>query len=433
MLSAHLAAIGGWLTYPCCLCLCLAALLRAAASLRSPDQRGLWLAVATAGLAMTLDLPAVTGAATRLLGTDHTVDLVRNLTGVVSAGAALFFVSAPSRSRRLRTGLCAVVAAVLIVLTVLDLSAPAHTAHSVTAAGGPTPSSAYWLTLISTHMVSDSVCVVVCCWYALRTDDRPLATALWLFAAGTALAALFWIGRLLLLFEVRWALPYLPLLINLHAFLRAAAILAPTAVVLARTLADARTVWRLWPLWRELVGAVPHVVLTRRGTRLLELLWPPVPRGLLAYRKLIEIRDAMLELDHYVPPGLPVLARERVRPLGLPPAQADAMALACVMKEARRAKLAGRPRYDSPGESFLWNESPAPLTRQEHATALTAEKTHLVALARAYASAPAFSFPAQGRRPGTETTAGRAGADGKDDTAEDGRRRESHRPLRTHA
>ncbi|MER5963207.1 MAB_1171c family putative transporter [Streptomyces sp. NPDC002057] len=393
MLSAHLTAIGTWLTYPSCLCLCLATLLRAAPSLRSPDQRGLWLAVATAGLAMTLDLPAVTRSATHLLGTSHTVDLVRNLTGVVSAGAVLFFVSAPSRNRRLRTGLCVVVAAVLVVLTVLDLSAPAHAGHSVIAAGGPSPSSAYWLTLISTHVVADSVCVVVCCWYGLRTDDRPLAAALWLFASGTALAALFWIGRLLpLVLDAPPALPYLPLLINLHALLRAAAILAPTAVTLARTLTDARTVWRLWPLWRELVGVVPHVVLTRRSSRLLELLWPPVPRGLLAYRKLIEIRDAMLELDHYVPPGLPVLARERLRPLGLPPAQTDALALACVMKEARRAKLAGCPRYESPAESILWGEWPALLTREEQATALTAERTHLVALARAYAAAPTCPF-----------------------------------------
>ncbi|WP_319204824.1 DUF6545 domain-containing protein [Streptomyces sp. ME02-8801-2C] len=260
-------------------------------------------------------------------------------------------------------------------------------------AGGPSPSFSYWLTLISTHVVANSVCVIVCCWYGLRTNDRPLATALWLFASGTALATLFWIGRLLrLMLDVSWGLPYLPLLINLHALLRATAILVPTAVTLALTLANARTVWRLWPLWHELVAAVPHVVLTRRRTRLLELVWPPVPHRLLAYRKLIEIRDAMLELDHYVPPELPLLARDHVRPLDLTPVQADAVVLACVMKEAHQARLAGSPRCESPAESFDHGKPPLFPTRQEHASTLTAEKTHLIGLARAYTSAPVRSF-----------------------------------------
>ena len=393
MLISHLTAFGTWLTYPSCLCLCLAVLLRSVPSLRTADQRGLWLAVTTAGVAMALDLPAVTRLAMDLAGTSHAVDLAKNLTGVVSAGAVLFFVAAPIQSRWLHASLFGAIGTVLVVLTILDLSAPVHPSHSVIAAGGPSPSFSYWLTLISTHVVANAVCVMVCCWYGLRADDRPLATALWLFASGTALAALFWIGRLLrLVLDVSWALPYLPLLINLHALLRATAILVPTAVTLALTLADVRTVWRLWPLWHELVAAVPHVVLTRRRTRLLELLWPPIPHRLLAYRKLIEIRDAMLELDHYVPPELPLLARDHVRTLDLTPVKADAVVLACVMKEARQARLAGGPRCDFPAESFDHGKPPLLPTRQEHASTLTAERTHLIGLARAYTSAPVRSF-----------------------------------------
>ncbi|MEV3992617.1 MAB_1171c family putative transporter [Streptomyces sp. NPDC049837] len=383
-----LTAFGAWLTYPSCLCLCLAVLLRSAPSLRDADQRGLWLAVTTAGMAMTLDLPAVTHFVMGLVGTDHIVDLMKNLIGVVSAGAVLYFVSAPSGSRRLRIGLCVAIGAILATLLLVDLSAPPHPTHTITAAGGPLPSFGYWLILIATHVVANIICVIVCCWYGLRTDDRPLAAALWLFATGTALAALFWIGRLLrLALDVTWTLPYLPLLINLHALFRAAAILVPLAVSARGALADARTVWRLWPLWRELAGAVPHVVLTTRRTRLVELLWPPVPHRVLAYRKVIEIRDAMLELEHYVPPGIPPLARDHVSALGLTPARADATVLACVVKEARHAKLAGRPWRQSPEESFTQREP-----GQDHATTLTAEKTHLIELAQAYTSAPVRSF-----------------------------------------
>ncbi|MEU3404171.1 MAB_1171c family putative transporter [Streptomyces sp. NPDC006670] len=401
MLTPHLAALGSWLTYPSCLSLCLAALLRAAPSLRAPDQRGLWLAVSTAGVAMVLDLPAVTGLGAELADTGHAVERARNLSGVVSAGAVLIFVSAPARSRRLRAALCGATAAVLAVLAVLDLSAPAHTVHSLVAAGGPSPSYAYWLTLIATHVAANSVCLLVCCRYGLRTNDRTLAWTLWLFTAGTAFAGLFWVGRLLrLVLDASWVLPYLPLFINLHAVLRATAILVPTAVMLCGALSDARTAWRLWPLWHDLVEAVPHVVLCRRRTRLLELLWPPLPRRLLAYRKLIEIRDAMLELDHYVPPGLAPLAREHVRAQALDPARADAAVLACLMQEARRAKLAGTPRRDVPAEPVTCGERPPRPARQEHTTALATERAHLIALAQAYASTPVRAFATLPPQPG---------------------------------
>ncbi|GGT60387.1 MAB_1171c family putative transporter [Streptomyces purpureus] len=394
MLTASLATLGSWLTYPSCLVLCLAVLLRAAPSLRAPDQRGLWLAVATAGAAMALDLPAVTHLVTGLAGTDHVVELTKNMIGVVSAGAVLYFLSAPSGSHPLRTGLCCTVGVILAAVLFLDLSAPPHLTHAITAAGGPAPSAAYWLTLIVTHAVANTVCVIVCCWYGLRTDDRPLAAALWLFATGTALAGLFWVGRLLLLtLGGTWAQPYLPLLISLHAVFRAAAVLIPTVVSARGALADARTVWRLWPLWRELADAVPQVVLTTRRTRLLELFWPPVPRHLLAYRKVIEIRDAMLELERYVPQGIAPLAQDHVRSLGPFRARADATVLACVVKAARHAKLAGHPRCQSPAESSIQGEPPPSLlTRHGQETTLAAEKTHLIELARAYVSAPVRSF-----------------------------------------
>lgn len=146
------------------------------------------------------------------------------------------------------------------------------------------------------------------------------------------------------LFASTWAMPALPLMMNLHGLLRAAAILVPTLFVLRRTSADIATAWRLWPLWHDLVQAVPHVALTKpRAGRVVELLWPPVPRNLLVYRKVIETRDAILILGEYVAPGVPELARSHVTGHGIPEQRRTAAALACVLKEARQAKLAGRP------------------------------------------------------------------------------------------
>lgn len=58
-MAADLTAFGNWLALPSVVCLWAAVLLRAPGALRSPQQRGLWLAVATAAAAMTLNLPEV--------------------------------------------------------------------------------------------------------------------------------------------------------------------------------------------------------------------------------------------------------------------------------------------------------------------------------------------------------------------------------------
>lgn len=101
-MSAELAALGDWLAVPSVVLLWCAVLLRAPSAVRSPEQRGLLLAVATAAAAMTLNLPDVVEAAQRDPDTAHLVGLVRNLIGVLSAGVVLYFVSAATRGRRLR-------------------------------------------------------------------------------------------------------------------------------------------------------------------------------------------------------------------------------------------------------------------------------------------------------------------------------------------
>ncbi|MEV8531850.1 MAB_1171c family putative transporter [Streptomyces sp. NPDC051211] len=389
-MTSGITALGDWLAVPAVVCLWAAVLIRTRSAVRCREQRGLLLAVATAAAAMTLNLPAVVDYAMRNPGHGHTVGLTRNLIGVLSAGAVLYFVAATTRGRRLQRAACAATVAYLGTLVALDLAAPSHGTHTMPAHGDPVPSTAYWLVLISAHLLANTVCVSVCWRYSRRTDSPGLAAGLWLFGLGTALAGLFWLAYLFkALYATVWPMPYLPLLMNLHGLLRAAALLVPVLFLLRRTLADSATAWRLWPLWRDLVQAVPHVVLTRaRGSRLAELLWPPVPRTLLAYRKVIETRDAILILNEYVAPGVPELARGHVAEAGIPGPLQDAAVLACVLKEARQAKLAGLPQQQ--GE-----ESPVYLSAAAAApegSGLDEEKQFLVAVAQAYGSPATGSF-----------------------------------------
>ncbi|MER5932157.1 MAB_1171c family putative transporter [Streptomyces sp. NPDC002054] len=395
-MTSGLTAFGDWLAVPSVVCLWAAILIRTRSAVRCREQRGLLLAVATAAAAMTLNLPAVVDYAMRNPGHGHTVGLTRNFIGVLSAGAVLYFVAATTGGRLLQRAACAATVVYLGTLVALDLVAGSHGTHRMPPKGDPVPSLAYWLVLISAHLLANTICVFVCWRYSRRTDSPGLAAGLRLFGLGTALTGLFWFAYLLkAVFGTVWPMPWMPLLMNLHGLLRAAAILVPTLYVLRRTLADTAVAWRLWPLWRDLVQAVPHVVLTAPGSssRLGELLWPPVPRTLLAYRKVIETRDAILILNEYVAPGVPELARGHVAAAGIPGPRRDAAALACVLNEARQAKLAGLPQQQ--GE-----ESPVYLSTASAAAEgsdLDEEKRFLVAVAQAYAAAPTATFT--GKRP----------------------------------
>jgi hypothetical protein len=391
-MAADLTALGNWLAVPSVVCLWAAVLLRAPGALRSPHQRGLWLAVATAAAAMTLNLPDVVAyAMSRDPGYAHTVGLVRNLIGVLSAGAVLYFVAATTRGRTLQLAAWMGTVAWLTVLVVLDVSSPAHGTHTLPPSGDPVPSLGYWLVLISAHLLANTACVSLCWRYGRRTRSRGLAAGLRLFGLGTALAGLFWFAYLLkAVAGSTWAMPAMPLLMNLHGLLRAAAILVPTVFALRTVAADVATVWRLWPLWRDLVQAVPHVALTKpRAGRALEVLWPPVPRNLLVYRKVIETRDAILILGEYVAPGLPEQARSHVAGHGVPEQRRTAAALACVLKEARQAKLDGTPGRTGEGAAL---DLPAAMQTSAEGGALEDEARFLVDVARAYASPAATAF-----------------------------------------
>ncbi|MET9696402.1 MAB_1171c family putative transporter [Streptomyces sp. NPDC006529] len=400
-----IAAFGDSLAVPSVVCLWLAVLLRSPAAVRSPQQRGLLLAVATAAAAMTLNLPDVVTYAMRDPAYSHTVGLVRNLIGVFSAGAVLYFVAAATtRGRRLRQTAAVTTVGLLTALVLLDHAAPGHGTHTIPPHGDPVPSLGYWLVLIAAHLSANTACVYVCWRYSLRTESRGLAAGLRLFGLGTALAGVFWFVYLLkLLFGSTAAMPWLPLLMNLHGLLRAAALLVPVLFGVRRTASDIGTAWRLWPLWRDLVEAVPHVALTKpRAGRVVELLWPPVPRDLLVYRKVIETRDAILILNEYVVQGVPERARSHVAGAGVPAQRRGAAALACVLKEARQAKLdglAGRPQ-DGAEPLYVPSSVHGPAGTVEGSD-LEDEKSFLVEVAQAYGSAATRTFtPEPPARPG---------------------------------
>nr|WP_157877402.1 MAB_1171c family putative transporter [Streptomyces odonnellii] len=275
----------------------------------------------------------------------HKVSLARNCIGVVSAGAVLYFVASVTQRHRLRILALASIVLFPGILLVLDGIAPPHESNSFLVDRQVTPSILYWLALIASHLLADSACSAVCWHYGRRAADRSLSVSLLVFGGGTLFAGLYWI---VLLSEIvtgsNWGMAVAPILMNLHGFLRAAALLVPPITSFLVSTQDGIVAWRLWPLWKDLVTVVPNVVLSPPQGRLEELVRPAAPRGLLVYRKVIEIRDAILVLEGHA--GYSDVLRIQAGHSGscdsLPVTQ-QAVVLAHAIKEARQAKMDRNP------------------------------------------------------------------------------------------
>ncbi|MFI9051739.1 MAB_1171c family putative transporter [Streptomyces sp. NPDC053427] len=340
MTVVELAGQIGWCSV---VSLWIALLWRCRSALRLRYQRGLWLAVLTAAIAITLFQPDIVTWAKGFTGNDHAITLARNLVGVLSAGLTLLFIVGSIRERQLRLLLPLGLAAVLAALLFMDMANGPYPGPSIPHTGGPAaPSACYWLLIIAAHLLADLTSMTVCWQYSNRTDDRDLVWSLRVFALGSVFAIAYWSAYLLhLLVRIPFALPYMAVVINVHGLFRAASLLVPTATAGARRLADLRTVWALWPLWRDLLTAVPHVALARpQQSRLREVLFPCAPLALQAHRQAIETYDALLALQPYVPPDAYDQARRFARRAGVPPERLEAAGLAGALGQARRAMLA---------------------------------------------------------------------------------------------
>ncbi|WP_269857196.1 MAB_1171c family putative transporter [Streptomyces sp. RPT161] len=348
-------------------CMVAAVLLRAPAALRSPPQRGIWLAVAAAAAAMALNRGIVCRFVNHAFGQPHLTAAVTSLCGVLSSAAVLDFVIATTGNRQRRAGGRLAAAAVMAAMVLLDLTAPWNAQHTVLDVSSPQPSLAYWLIVIGAHLTANAACVRVCWRYGRYGPNRALRIGLALFGLGTAFAGTYWLLYLLYIpLRANWIPALLPLLMGLHSLLRTAALTLPLLANLRRTAAELRTLHQLWPLWRDLVDAVPQVALADPRPRLLEMLQPRGAWNYLVYRKVMEIRDAILVLRDYAPPA-PATSRT-----------ADPVALAALLRQARGAKLGGRPPRASAG-------TVAEMGGHDLAT----ETRFLVEVARAYAATAA--------------------------------------------
>ncbi|MFD5241969.1 DUF6545 domain-containing protein [Streptomyces tendae] len=354
---------------------------RARPALRQPHQRGLWLTVLAATIAITLFQPRIV-AGLMNFGVDlHTVTLTRNLIGVLSAGLVLVSMVDIARARHFRRSVALTLAVAIGTLLILDLLQLSRPGDGIMSVQGPADqAAAYWLILIVAHLIGDTVALVVCWAFSLRSSDRDLVWSLRLFAVGSVFAIAFWSGYLWLLYDGTAAiLPYLSLVIGVHGFIRAASLLVPMVTAVIRSWTALRVTWCLWPLWHDLVEAVPHVALASpQRTRFREVLLPRSPLALQAHRQTIETYDALLDLHQYVRPGAYEEARGK--------------------RDGQGYGTTGSPLPHSPAYS---TKPGAPSSRAPRRPAPALYPVWCTAVRRHCSGSPACGHPWRTRRPST--------------------------------
>ncbi|MCE7002025.1 hypothetical protein LWC34_04150 [Kibdelosporangium philippinense] len=327
-------------------CMYVVTVLRAPQALRHRQQRALWFAMAAIAIAMTLRLDDVIAVLQHIVGNAHTVDVIRQLFATFDSAAVLYFVLSAAEYRRYQRWIFVLAPAVMAALLVLDVTAPPHTRNTVTLPGPP---AAYWAIYFGFLFFTGVLSAVVCLRYSRRADRRPLRAGLFMFGLGMGLASVLWILFVTYLATgSQVALSLLSPVTGVEALCLAAGVALPAYGTITRPISDRTTFWRLWPLWRDMVGAVPKVALNEPRGRLADtIIALSVPVRL--YRAVVEIRDAMLVLRHYLSPEDQQAAREHVAVQRTPDHLAEPAVTAYLIARSLRRRRSG----DSPQEQPL--------------------------------------------------------------------------------
>ncbi|MGW2413168.1 MAB_1171c family putative transporter [Streptomyces tubercidicus] len=345
------------------------AIVRVPQGIRSREQRPLWFALVTIALAMSMHLDPVTAVLAHLVPSAHWVDLTTHLFSIVDAAAVLWFILQAAGRPRPATVVFGTAFAVMTALVLLDMGAPPHARNQI-APSTATPSvpDSYWWIFFAFHLAADTTCGLVCWSQGRRGAPRLLRYGLRLFGTGLLLASLLWILKLAYLHtrSAACASLFSPVTGVEALFLATGAALPVLSRI--RTHRQHQKAFRdLAPLWRDLTAAAPDVIFGP-GNRLLSA---ATPLQLRLYRRVIEIRDAMIALRSYVTPAALDLAHQH-------PASghsAEAHLTACWLTAALHARQGGRT--PQPQAANLAGPGAQDLTEEIH---------HLLRVAAAYRS-----------------------------------------------
>ncbi|RJQ77996.1 hypothetical protein D5S17_13795 [Pseudonocardiaceae bacterium YIM PH 21723] len=334
----------------------LVALVRLPA-LWKPAQRPVWLAAVTLLAGQSLIIKPVTRLLTDLAGGFKLAPVVSGFLGVAFtyflANLALhLYVGDGERYRRLRLwwgGYTVLTLSITVTTTVLALTGKVKTRERfLPALGTFTVVNVYWIAYLLYMIALTTLCTVIFWRLAIRTRSFMPRLAMATLAVATSICLAYLGSRVLAYFSAEPTLITFGFYSSATYFILIAVGCSLTALEpLRHSIADWLQLQSLYGLWRELVGAVPHVALEQVGGRGRDMLRFTRNRWRLQ-RRIIEIRDAMLVLREWISAAELDRIRSAVREANLTGERAQAATTACWLELARRAKLAGAPRVPEP-------------------------------------------------------------------------------------
>lgn len=317
---------------------------------RGPKQRTVWRIFLAFAVIKTVALPPVAGAVQDVLGTNADT-LLQHLLAIAAGVNLLRFVAFITgrrpNSRQVLLGLG--VATTLVALFAMASHGIHGSAEHLLAQRETNPVViAYWMLLeayLGTVLCTGGLLI----WRVSRASPTNLLrVGLWLMCAGAAINALFAVYKSAYILAnaagVRMPTELVAAIsdrmLPVSGLLIVSGVVLPTWTVVRELIAIHRSMRALAPLWHTMRTTFPQVILYV-SERL------PSADGLLAtarlrlYRRLIEIRDGMLELRQYAPPATPGEALEYLAAQGIHGRQAAVLAEACWIEVALRRKKAG--------------------------------------------------------------------------------------------
>lgn len=307
---------------------------------QEPWKRALWVVLAGLAIALTTDIAPVARALDQASGITDLATLVKHLSGMAAWAALLDWVitlnpPTAQQSRANRAAMRYFIAIVaMAIMTSLFFQIKRHETTNFAATQGSSAVGTAYLLAFETYLgVAMVIAVRLFLPTARKTPRSLLATGLWTLAAGTGLGVLYASLRSTVLI-MRLAGDHTPggyqRAIFATDIVGAAAIAliligtsVPAIVGAFSAVADYRALYRLHPLWWELTGVTPKIVLGTRRSRAYDMCTVRNLRGRLL-RRTVEIRDSALLLRGLVEDDKYTRARAQLADGGLSGEHLDA-------------------------------------------------------------------------------------------------------------
>jgi hypothetical protein len=330
--------------------LCWIVVVVRVSALRSRSQRPLWFALLLLALGITMLQKDTNAFLRELTGSPDVENLISSVAAVGVAATLLTFAARAAEVRIspwLRWMSCGVTVFVMIVsFVVFQAGGGVARPHFFPAPGTLSVLDLYWVVYLSYQGIATAATLLLLLRAFRRVRSWLVRTPLVLLIVGSSGFLVFVASRFFAVFGgSAYAVTFGTYVSSPHTIGVALGCSIAAFVPFFLGLSAWRSANALYPMWKALVTAVPHIALHPPRSRFLDAM--PLRNGQLRlHRRLVEIRDGMLILNDWIQPS--DLAQLEVLVSDVPPEIMAPMTTACWLRVALAVHAAGVPMAADP-------------------------------------------------------------------------------------